>query len=197
MKKLIKLGISLFSVAILGATTQVLIDSPIFGYTVVRAEEQQGQINFRVRHLLEGSNEEVAPMETGVLNPGESINIRKDLEGYQAVSNYSWMPDYNLTYDIVRTYFYGAPDGYMEGYIEYRKLNPANPTPAPTPDPGQGQNQNPTPAPTPDPTPEKPDQGQQSTEQLPETGEKDSTAMVLAGLITAAMAWFVIRGKKS
>ena len=195
MKKLIKLGISLFSVAILGATTQVLIDSPIFGYTVVRAEEQQGQINFRVRHLLEGSNEEVAPMETGVLNPGESINIRKDLEGYQAVSNYSWMPDYNLTYDIVRTYFYGAPDGYMEGYIEYRKLNPANPTPAPTPDPGQGQNQNPTPAPTPDPAKDQKDPAKPDKPQLPETGEKDSAGITLVGLLTATLAWFVLRKK--
>ena len=85
--------------------------------------EEQEPIKYRIRHLLEGSNKEIAPMETGVLNPGESINIRKNLEGYQAVSNYSWMPDYNLTHDIVSTYFYGAADGYMEGYIEYRKLD--------------------------------------------------------------------------
>ena len=86
-------------------------------------EEKQEPIKYRIRHLLEGSNKEIAPMETGVLNPGESINIRKNLEGYQAVSNYSWMPDYNLTHDIVSTYFYGAADGYREGYIEYRKLD--------------------------------------------------------------------------
>ena len=85
--------------------------------------EEQEPIKYRIRHLLEGSNKEIAPMETGVLNPGESINIRKNLEGYQAVSNYSWMPDYNLTHDIVSTYFYGAADGYREGYIEYRKLD--------------------------------------------------------------------------
>ena len=85
--------------------------------------EEQEPIKYRIRHLLEGSNKEIATMETGVLNPGESINIRKNLEGYQAVSNYSWMPDYNLTYDIVSTYFYGAADGYREGYIEYRKLD--------------------------------------------------------------------------
>ena len=99
-----------------------------------KAEEKQEPIKYRIRHLLEGSNKEIAPMETGVLNSGESINIRKNLEGYQAVSNYSWMPDYNLTYDIVSTYFYGAADGYREGYIEYRKLN-ADAKPSDTPKP--------------------------------------------------------------
>ena len=97
-------------------------------------EEKQEPIKYRIRHLLEGSNKEIAPMETGVLNPGESINIRKNLEGYQAVSNYSWMPDYNLTHDIVSTYFYGAADGYREGYIEYRKLD-ADAKPSDTPKP--------------------------------------------------------------
>ena len=120
--KVTKLGISLLSVAALGVVAPALIDTPIFGSAVVKAEEQE-PVKYRIRYLLEGSNKEIAPMETGVLNPGESINIRKNLEGYQAVSNYSWMPDYNLTYDIVSTYFYGAADGYREGYIEYRKLD--------------------------------------------------------------------------
>ena len=131
--KVTKLGISLLSVAALGVVAPALIDTPIFGVAVVKAEEQE-PIKYRIRHLLEGSNKEIAPMETGVLNPGESINIRKNLEGYQAVSNYSWMPDYNLTYDIVSTYFYGAADGYREGYIEYRKLD-ADVKPSETPKP--------------------------------------------------------------
>ena len=131
--KVTKFGISLLSVAALGVVAPALIDTPIFGVAVVKAEEQE-PIKYRIRHLLEGSNKEIAPMETGVLNPGESINIRKNLEGYQAVSNYSWMPDYNLTYDIVSTYFYGAADGYREGYIEYRKLD-ADVKPSETPKP--------------------------------------------------------------
>ena len=85
--------------------------------------EEQEPIKYRIRYLVEDSNKEIAPMETGVLNPGESINIHKDIEGYQAVSNYSWMPGYNLTYDIASVYFYGATDGYREGYLEYRKLD--------------------------------------------------------------------------
>ena len=72
-------------------------------------------------------------METGVLNPGESINIHKDIEGYQVVSSYAWMPGYNLTYNIASTFFYGASDGYMEGYLRYKKLDTA-PTPDPNPE---------------------------------------------------------------
>ena len=116
-------------------------------------EEKQEPIKYRIRHLLEGSNKEIAPMETGVLNPGESINIRKNLEGYQAVSNYSWMPDYNLTHDIVSTYFYGAADGYREGYIEYRKLD-ADAKPSDTPKPEVKPETKPSETPKPEVKPE-------------------------------------------
>ncbi|KXT99016.1 Choline binding protein A [Streptococcus oralis] len=127
--KVTKLGISLLSVAALGVVAPALTDSPIFGYTVVKAEERQGQIKIRIRYLDEHSRE-IAPMYTGVLNPGESVNIYKDIEGHQVVSNFSWMPGYNLTYNIASTYFYGANDGYLEGYLRYKKLDPA-PTPKP------------------------------------------------------------------
>ena len=84
--------------------------------------EEQEPIKYRIRYLDEHSRE-IASMETGVLNPGESINIHKDIEGYQVVSNYSWMPGYNLTHDIASIYFYGAADGYREGYLRYKKLD--------------------------------------------------------------------------
>ena len=84
--------------------------------------EEQEPIKYRIRYLDEHSRE-IASMETGVLNPGESINIHKDIEGYQVVSNFSWMPGYNLTHDIASTFFYGAADGYMEGYLRYKKLD--------------------------------------------------------------------------
>ena len=178
--RLIKFGIVLLSVATLGAVAPALTNNPIFGATIVKAEERQGQIKIRIRYLDEHSRE-IAPMYTGVLNPGESVNIYKDIEGHQVVSNFSWMPGYNLTYNIASRFFYGANDGYLEGYLRYKKLEP---TPTPTPEP----------APT--PTPEKPGQGQQSTEQLPETGEKESTFAVLAGLLAAGLAWFTLRKKQ-
>ena len=110
--KVTKLGISLLSVAALGVVAPALTDAPVFGTTVVKAEERQGQIKIRIRYLDEHSRE-IAPMYTGVLNPGDSVNIYKDIEGHQVVSNFSWMPGYNLTYNIASTYFYGAKDVYL------------------------------------------------------------------------------------
>ena len=127
--KVTKLGISLLSVAALGVVAPALTDAPVFGTTVVKAEERQGQVKIRIRYLDEHSRE-IAPMYTGVLNPSESVNIYKDIEGHQVVSNFSWMPGYNLTYNIASTYFYGAKDGYLEGYLRYKKLDPT-PTPKP------------------------------------------------------------------
>ena len=98
-----------------------------------KAEEKQEPLKYRIRYLDEHSRE-IASMETGVLNPGESINIHKDIEGYQVVSNFSWMPGYNLTRDIASIYFYGAADGYMEGYLRYKKVN-ADAKPSDTPKP--------------------------------------------------------------
>ena len=149
--KVTKLGISLLSVAALGVVAPALTDSPIFGYTVVKAEEQE-PIKYRIRYLDEHSRE-IASMETGVLNPGESINIHKDIEGYQVVSNFSWMPGYNLTHDIVSTYFYGAADGYREGYLRYRKLD-ADVKPSETPKPEVKPETKPSDTPKPEVKPE-------------------------------------------
>ena len=135
--------------------------------------EEQKPIKYRIRHLLEGSNKEIAPMETGVLNPGESINIRKNLEGYQAVSNYSWMPDYNLTYDIVSTYFYGAADGYREGYIEYKKLD-ADVKPSETPKPEVKPETKPSETPKPEVKPETKPSETPKPEVKPETNPSET-----------------------
>ena len=183
MKKLIKLGISLFSVAILGATTPALIDLSIFGNTVVKAEEQQQRsINFRISFYDAETGEEIAPEMTGTIRPGESVNIHREISGYKIVSKISWMPNYIITYDMVRVYFHGDSDGYRGMYLDYRKIEPA---------------------PTPTPTPEKPDQGQQGRQgqnqksdqapgkQLPETGEESSTFTILLGLLTAGLAWLL------
>ena len=71
--KVTKLGISLLSVAALGVVAPALTDVPVFGASVVKAEERQGQIKIRIRYLDEHSRE-IAPMYTGVL---------KDTKWYQ------------------------------------------------------------------------------------------------------------------
>ena len=203
-----KLGISLLSVAILGVTVPALTDTPIFGATIVKAEEMGTlqPLKYRIRYHI-GGGQEIAPPKTGVINPGESINIYKDIDGYEIVTHPDWMPGYLMTHEIANTYFYGASDGYVEMYLKYKKKE----TPAPTPDPNPAPTPDPNPAPTPDPAkdqkdPAKPDKPQlpetgekdsakPDKPQLPETGEKDSAGITLVGLLTATLAWFVLRKK--
>mgnify|MGYP000340499185 CR=1 FL=1 len=180
-----KLGISLLSVAILGVTVPALTDTPIFGATIVKAEEMGTlqPLKYRIRYHI-GGGQEIAPPKTGVINPGESINIYKDIDGYEIVTHPDWMPGYLMTHEIANTYFYGASDGYVEMYLKYKKKETPAPTPTPTPEP----------APTPTPEPgqdqgQKPDQA--TGKQLPETGEESSTFTILLGLLTAGLAWLL------
>ena len=186
MNKLNKFGIVLLSVAALGVVAPALTNNPVLGVSIVKAEEQQEPLKFRISFYDKETGEEIADEMTGIIRPGETINIHRNIDGYEIASKHSWMPNYEMTYDMVAKRFHGDPDGYRGFYLDYKKLAPT-PTPAPTPDPGQGQNQNPTPAPTPDP---------QSTKQLPETGEKDSNFAVLAGFLAAGLAWFTLLRKK-
>ena len=211
-----KLGISLLSVAILGVTVPALTDTPIFGATIVKAEEMGTlqPLKYRIRYHI-GGGQEIAPPKTGVINPGESINIYKDIDGYEIVTHPDWMPGYLMTHEIANTYFYGASDGYVEMYLKYKKKetpaptpdptpaptpdpNPAptpDPNPAPTPDPNPAPTPDPNPAPTPDPAKDQKDPAKPDKPQLPETGEKDSAGITLLGLLTATLAWFVLRKK--
>ena len=165
--KVTKLGVSLLSVAALGVVAPALIDNPVFGVAIVKAEERQGEIKIRIRYLDEHSRE-VAPMYTGVLNPGESVNIYKDIEGHQVVSNFSWMPGYNLTYNIASTYFYGANDGYLEGDLRYKKLD-ADVKPSETPKPEVKPGTNPSDTPKPEVKPETKPSETPKPEVKPET----------------------------
>ena len=185
-----KLGISLLSVAILGVTVPALTDTPIFGATIVKAEEMGTlqPLKYRIRYHI-GGGQEIAPPKTGVINPGESINIYKDIDGYEIVTHPDWMPGYLMTHEIANTYFYGASDGYVEMYLKYKKKeNPAptpDPNPAPTPDPNPGEDQGK------DKDKEKPNPTPTPVKQLPETGEESSSGIILLGLLTAALAWFL------
>jgi len=208
-----KLGISLLSVAILGVTVPALTDTPIFGATIVKAEEMGTlqPLKYRIRYHI-GGGQEIAPPKTGVINPGESINIYKDIDGYEIVTHPDWMPGYLMTHEIANTYFYGASDGYVEMYLKYKKKETPAPTPTPTPEPAPTPTPTPEPAPTPDPNPaptptptpepaptptpepgqdqgQKPDQA--TGKQLPETGEESSTFTILLGLLTAGLAWLL------
>ena len=227
--KVLKFGIALISTVVLGAVAPVLTDAPIFGATVVKAEER-GSLNYRISYYDGETGEEIAAKKTGVINPGETVNVHKDIDGYEVTSKDSWMPNYEATYDMVAKNFHGDPDGYKGFHLDYKKLNPTptpdpvptptpdpvptptpdpvptptpDPVPTPTPDPVPTPTPDPVPTPTPDPVPtptpgkDQKDPAKPDKPQLPETGEKDSAAATLLGLLTAALAWFTLRKKKN
>ena len=121
--KVTKLGVSLLSVATLGVVAPALIDVPVFGVSIVKADENQEPLKYRISYYDSETGEEIAAKKTGVLNPGETVNIYKDIDGYEIVSKISWMPGYNTTYKIASVYFHGDPDGYRGMYLDYKKLN--------------------------------------------------------------------------
>ena len=182
MNKLNKFGIVLLSVAALGVVAPALTNNPVFGATIVKAEEMGAlqPLKYRIRYHI-GGGQEIAPPKTGVINPGESINIYKDIDGYEIVTHPDWMPGYLMTHEIANTYFYGASDGYVEMYLKYKKKE--TPTPTPTPNPGEDQGK--------DKDKEKPNPTPTPVKQLPETGEESSSGIILLGLLTAALAWFL------
>ena len=144
--KVTKLGISLLSVAALGVVAPALIDTPIFGVAVVKAEEQQEPSKFRITYYDSEAGEILGQM-TGTINPGETINIYKHFDGYEIISKDEWMPNYILTWDIVNRFFYGSADGYDDLYLYYKKLDSA-------PTPGKDKDkENPKPEVTPEPNP--------------------------------------------
>ena len=119
--KVTKLGISLLSVAALGVVAPALTNNPVFEVSIVKAEEQQKPLKYRIDYFDADTGKEIS-REYGVLNPGETINIYKDIEGYEVVSYYSWMPGYKVDYRIMSTYSGGTTfEHYM--FLRYKKVN--------------------------------------------------------------------------
>ena len=168
--KVTKFGISLLSVAALGVVTPALTDNPVFGISVVKADESQEPLNFRITYRDIDSGEEISAKMIGVLYPGQSVNIYKEISGYQIVSNYEWMPNYNASYDVVSMYFYGA-NGYNDMYLNYRKLEPTpTPTPEPAPTPGKDKDkENPKPGVKPETKPSETPKPEVKPETKPQT----------------------------
>ena len=119
--KVTKLGVSLLSVATLGVVAPALTDVPVFGVSIVKADENQKPIKYLIDYLDADTGEEITH-EIGVLNPGETINIHKNLDGYEVVTNRSWMPDFNVDYRLMNRTF-GFVDGYRYTFLEYKKVN--------------------------------------------------------------------------
>ena len=120
--KVTKLGVSLLSVAVLGVVAPVLTDESVFGISIVKAEETR-PLKYTIAYYDKDTGKEIAPRKTGTINPGETVNIYKDIDGYQVVSNFDeWMPGFNATYRIVSRDF-GFSDGRRFMDLSYKKVN--------------------------------------------------------------------------
>ena len=166
--KVTKLGISLLSVAALGVVAPALIDTPIFGVAVVKAEEQQEPLKYRISYYDGETGEEIAPEMTGTISPGETINIHRNIDGYEVTSRYSFMQNYYITYEIASVYFHGDPDGYRGFYLDYKKLD-ADVKPSETPKPEVKPETKPSETPKPEVTPEPNPSESPKPEVKPET----------------------------
>jgi len=150
--KVTKLGVSLLSVAVLGVVAPVLTDESVFGISIVKAEETR-PLEYRIVYYDKDTREEIAPPKTGTINPGEIVNIYKDIDGYQVVSNYDeWMPGFNASYRIMSEYF-GFSKGRLFMYLDYKKLD-ADAKPSETPKPEVKPEPKPSETPKPEVKPE-------------------------------------------
>ena len=150
--KVTKLGVSLLSVAVLGVVAPVLTDESVFGISIVKAEETR-PLEYRIVYYDKDTREEIAPPKTGTINPGEIVNIYKDIDGYQVVSNYDeWMPGFNASYRIMSENF-GFSEGRLFMYLDYKKVN-ADAKPSDTPKPEVKPETKPSETPKPEVKPE-------------------------------------------
>ena len=150
--KVTKLGVSLLSVATLGVVVPALTDVPVFGVSIVKADENQEPLKFRITYYDNEAGKILGQM-TGIINPGETINIYKNIDGYEITFKEDWMPNYVLTWDIVNEYFYRSADGYDDLYLNYKKLG-ADAKPSETPKPEVKPETKPSDTPKPEVKPE-------------------------------------------
>ena len=170
--KVTKLGVSLLSVAALGVVVPALTDVPVFGVGVVKAEETR-PLEYRIVYYDKDTRKEIAPPKTGTINPGEIVNIYKDIDGYQVVSNYDeWMPGFNASYRIMSENF-GFSKGRLFMYLDYKKLD-ADAKPSDTSKPEVKPETKPSETPKPEVKPETKPSETPKPEVKPETKPSDT-----------------------
>ena len=144
-----------------------------------KADENQEPIKYRIDYFDADTGERLS-REIGVLNPGETINIHKNIDGYEVVTNRRWMSGYNVDYRLMDRYF-GSSSGYRYMFLEYKKVN-ADAKPSETPKPEVKPETKPSETPKPEVKPEpapKADENQEPINYLieyfdAETGERIS-----------------------
>ena len=131
-----------------------------------KADENQEPIKYRIDYFDADTGERLS-REIGVLNPGETINIHKNIDGYEVVTNRRWMSGYNVDYRLMDRYF-GSSSGYRYMFLEYKKVN-ADAKPSETPKPEVKPETKPSETPKPEVKPETKPSETPKPEVKPET----------------------------
>ena len=134
-------------------------------------EEKQEPLKYRIDYFDADTGEEIS-REYGVLNPGETVNIHKNIDGYEVVSNDSWMPGYMVNYRIMSRYFGYPNERYM--FLRYKKVN-ADAKPSETPKPEVKPAPKPSETPKPEVKPETKPSDTSKPEVKPETKPSDTS----------------------
>ena len=135
-------------------------------------EEKQEPLKYRITYYDIETREMLGQM-TGVISPGQTINIYKKFNGHEIISKDEWMPNYGMTYDIVNEYFYGSADGYNDLRLEYKKLD-ADAKPSDTSKPEVKPEPKPSETPKPEVKPEPKPSETPKPEVKPETKPSDT-----------------------
>ncbi|MFS9155330.1 LPXTG cell wall anchor domain-containing protein [Streptococcus infantis] len=128
-----------------------------------KADENQEPIKYRIDYFDADTGERLS-REIGVLNPGETINIHKNIDGYEVVTNRRWMSGYNVDYRLMDRYF-GSSSGYRYMFLEYKKVN-ADAKPSETPKPEVKPETKPSETPKPEVKPEPAPKDEEKQEPL-------------------------------
>ena len=128
-----------------------------------KADENQEPIKYRIDYFDADTGERLS-REIGVLNPGETINIHKNIDGYEVVTNRRWMSGYNVDYRLMDRYF-GSSSGYRYMFLEYKKVN-ADAKPSETPKPEVKPETKPSETPKPEVKPEPAPKDEEQQEPL-------------------------------
>ena len=128
-----------------------------------KADENQEPIKYRIDYFDADTGERLS-REIGVLNPGETVNIHKNIDGYEVVTNRRWMSGYNVDYRLMDRYF-GSSSGYRYMFLEYKKVN-ADAKPSETPKPEVKPETKPSETPKPEVKPEPAPKDEEKQEPL-------------------------------
>lgn len=174
MKKVAKYGITLLSVAVLGAATPAAVAADVATPQVEVEEAANTAVsNLHLYYQEEGTSKSLLPESTVELREGDKyIAQAPEIEGYILSRTRYHSSEYDLQGRDVTLPYEVEHNGNEDQYLNYRYIPTPDPTPQPQPDPNPtpnpGEDPKPTPQPSPKPTPDPTPQPKPDPEPQPD-----------------------------